>query len=47
MAAGGAVGADGLAVDDGVRIGGSVESGGLIRLSIMRAKYRSSSMLCS
>ena len=32
---------------DGVGIGGSVESGGLIRLSMMRERYRSSSMLYS
>ena len=38
---------NGPAATDGVGIRGSVESGGLICLSMMRAKYRSSSMLCS
>ena len=39
--------ADGATTDVGMRIGGSVESDGLMHLSMMRAKYINFSMLCN
>ena len=43
----GGVGADGMAADAGVGIGGSIESEGLMCLSMMREKYINSFMLCN